>query len=72
MEQQDVVHQDPGEKNSDPTRHLPVGTWESLAKAWVSGNLLRVGDIDCSSICLGSFEGGQHYLHYLHHSLASS
>ena len=29
----------------------------------------RVGGIDYSSTCLGSFEGGHHYLHYLHHSL---
>ena len=25
--------------------------------------------MDCGSTCLGSFEGGYHYLHYLHHSL---
>ena len=27
--------------------------------------------IECSSACIGPFEGGQLYLHYLHHSLAS-
>ena len=32
----------------------------------------RVGGTECSSACMGPFEGGQHYLHYLHHSLASS
>ena len=31
----------------------------------------RVWDTECSSVCMGSFEGGHHYLHYLHHSLAS-
>ena len=25
----------------------------------------------CSGACMGHFEGGHHYLHYLHHSLAS-
>ena len=25
----------------------------------------------CSSACLGHFEGGHHYLNYLHHNLAS-
>ena len=30
----------------------------------------RVGGTECSSTCMGSFEGGHHYLHYLHHSLA--
>ena len=31
----------------------------------------RVGGTNCSSVCLGPFEGGHHYLHHLHHSLAS-
>ena len=30
----------------------------------------RAGGTECSSTCMGSFEGGHHYLHYLHHSLA--
>ena len=30
----------------------------------------RVGDTECSSVCMGPFEGGPHCLHYLHHSLA--
>ena len=29
----------------------------------------RVGGTECSSMCMGSFEGGHIYLHYLHHSL---
>ena len=31
----------------------------------------RVGGTECSSVCMGPFEGGHHYLHYLHHSLVS-
>ena len=30
----------------------------------------RAGGTECNSTCMGSFEGGRHYLHYLHHSLA--
>ena len=35
------AHQDPGERNSDPTGDLPVDVWESLVNAWVSGGLLQ-------------------------------
>ena len=31
----------------------------------------RAGGTECSSACMGPFEEGRHYLHYLHHSLAS-
>ena len=31
----------------------------------------RVRGTECGSACMESFEGGRHYLHYLHHSLAS-
>ena len=31
----------------------------------------RVGGTECPSACMGPFEGGHHYLHYLHRSLAS-
>ena len=30
----------------------------------------RVGGTKCSSVCMGPLEGGCHYLHYLHSSLA--
>ena len=30
----------------------------------------RIGGMNCSSTCTGSFERGHHYLHYLHHSFA--
>jgi len=29
----------------------------------------RVRGTECSSTCMGSFQGGHYYLHYLHHSL---
>ena len=50
---------------------LPVSVQEYLAEVWVSGGLLQAGDTECSSTCMGSFEGGRHYLHYFHHSLVS-
>ena len=31
----------------------------------------RVEGTDCRSTCMGSFEGGHHHLHYLHHSFSS-
>ena len=31
----------------------------------------RVESTECSGGCMGPFEGSHHYLHYLHHSLAS-
>ena len=39
--QQNLVHQDPGEMNSDPTRALPVSVQESPVKALVGGGLLQ-------------------------------
>ena len=39
--QKNLVHYDPGERNSDPTGDLPVSVRESPAKAWVSGGLLQ-------------------------------
>ena len=50
---------------------LPVSVQESLVEAWVGGGLLQGWEAECSSVCMGPFEGGRHYLHYLHHSLAS-
>ena len=49
---------------------LPVGVLESPAEAWVGGGLLQGWGTECSSTCMGFFEGGHHYLHYLHHSLS--
>ena len=39
-------------------------------KLGAEGACCRAGGTECSSACMGSFEGGGHYLHYLHHSLA--
>ena len=38
--QQNLVHQGPGERNSDPTGDLPMGVRKSPVKAWVGGGLL--------------------------------
>ena len=40
-------------------------------EAWVGGGLRQGGGTECSSACLGPVEGGHHYPHHLHHSLAS-
>ena len=50
---------------------LPMGVQGSAAEAWVGGGLLQGWGTACSSECMGPLEGGRHYLHYLHHSLAS-
>ena len=41
---------------------------------WRCGSMVaccRVGRTECSSVCMGFFEGRPHYLHCLYHSLAS-
>ena len=48
---------------------LPVSVQESLAEAWVSGGLLQGWGTESGGVFLAPFEGGRHYLHYLHHSL---
>ena len=53
-------------QETDPD--LPVSVQESLAEVWVDGGLLQGWG---HRVCMGPFEGGRHYLHYLHHSLAS-
>ena len=50
---------------------LPVSVQESLGKPWVGVSCCRVGGTACSTACMGTFERSHHYLHYLHHSLAS-
>ena len=74
---QNLVHTRTQEKGAvtpqetDP--HLAVNVQESLVKAWVMKHVAygRVGGTECRSACMGPLEGGRHYLHYLHHSLAS-
>ena len=71
--QQNFVHQDPEGRNSDPTGDCPGLACKSLG-LWQRRGLVvacyRVGGMDCSSTCMGSFEGDHHYLHHLYHSLA--
>ena len=55
-------------QETDPD--LPVCVQESPAEVWVGDGLLQVGVTECSNACMGPFEGGHHYLHYLHQSLA--
>ena len=54
-------------RGTDPD--LPMSVQEFLVEAWVGGGLLQVAGTEYSSACLGPFERGCHYLHYLHHSL---
>ena len=56
-------------QETDPD--LPVSVQESPAEAWVTVACCRAGATECGSACMGPFEGGHHYLLYLHHSLAS-
>ena len=73
----------PGPTSASPCSKRKV-QWphRRLTQAWqecpgvssrgvVSGGLLQAVGTECSSVCMGPFEGGRHYLHYLHHSLAS-
>ena len=52
----------PQETDSD----LPESVQETPAETWVSGGLLQGWETECSSACMGPFEGGHHCLHYLH------
>ena len=69
------VHQDSQEKGTmtpqetDPD--LPVRVQESWQRCRLVVISCRVRGTECSSACMGPFEAGHHYLHYLHHSLAS-
>ena len=56
-------------QETDPD--LPVSVQESLMEAWVDGGLLQGRGTEWGSMCMAPFEGGRHYLHYLHQSLAS-
>ena len=57
-----------------PQETDPTCLWVSRSPWWRCGLVVaccRVGGTEYSSVCMGSFEGGHYYLHYLHHSLAS-
>ena len=49
---------------------LPMSVQESPAEMWVGGGRVQGRGHWCS-MCAGPSEGGLHYLHHLHHSLAS-
>ena len=51
--------------------HLTVSVQESLCEVRSVVACCRPGGTECSSARMGHFEEGHHYLHYLHHSLAS-
>ena len=69
------VHQDPGERSSDPTKDLtqtcPWVSWSLWRRPGLAAACCSSGGTECSSAWMGPFEGGNHYLYYLHHSLAS-
>ena len=56
-------------QDTDPD--LPMSVQESLAVAWVSSGQLQVRGTECGNVCMGPFEGGCHYLHYLHCSFTT-
>ena len=56
-------------QETDPD--LPVHVQESLARCRSVVACCRVGGTEYGSACMGPFEGGRHYLHCPHHSLAS-
>ena len=72
---QNLVHTKIQEKRAVSTQEtdpdLPVTVQETPAEAWVGVVCSRVRGTECSSACMGHFEGGHYYPHYLHHSLAS-
>ena len=49
--------------------NLPVSVQEFLMEPWVGSGLLQGRGTEWGNVCLGPFEGGHCYLHYLHHSL---
>ena len=51
---------------------LPISVQEFLCqRRGLVVACCRVGGTECSSTGMEPFEGDHHYLHYLHHSLAS-
>ena len=72
---QNLVHTRTQEKGAvtpqetDPD--LPVNDQESPAEAWVRDSPPQGQGTECGNACTGPFEGGRHYLPYLHHSLVS-
>ena len=73
---QNLVHTRTQEKGSvTPQRVTQTCPWVSRNLWQRRGSAVaccRVVGTKCSSICIGPFERGHHYLHYLHHSLVPS
>ena len=55
-------------QESDPD--VPMSSQESPVEVWVGSGLLQGWGYRVQRICMGSFEEGRRYLHYLCHSLA--
>ena len=71
---QNLLHtrtQEKGAATSQETDPDLPGSVQSLQKnmgqCWLAAGL---GGTECHSACMGPFEGGPHYLHYLHLNLA--
>ena len=63
------------EKGAVTPQETDPDLWVSRSLRWWRGSVVtccRVEGAECSSVCIGPFDGGRCYLHYLHHSLASS
>ena len=71
---QDLVHFRTQEKEAvTPKRLTQTCLWASRSLWQRLGMVVaccRVRGIECSSVCMGPFEGDSHYLHYPCHSLA--
>ena len=71
---QNLVHTRTQEKGgvtpqeTDPD--LAVSVQESWQRRGSAMAYFRFWGTECSSVCMGPFEGSRHYLQYLHHSLA--
>ena len=65
----------PSRKEQWPHKRLTqTCPWVSRSLWQRCGSVLawcRIGATECSNVCMETFEGGCHYLHCLHHSLAS-
>ena len=56
-------------QETDPD--LPMSIEESLAEVRIGSGPLQGWGHYVQQCIMGPFEGGHHYLHYLHHSLVS-
>ena len=63
----------PRRKEQWPHRRLTQNClWVSRSLQWRHGSAVascRVGGTECTSVSMGTFEGGRHYIHYFHHCL---